>query len=70
MTSSDIQNKGSNHGKGQLANLQLFVTEFLQEQFYIGIEVHKRSYHIDLRRSDGRNLTLVSPASLRAVATP
>lgn len=50
-----------------LTNLQQFVIGFEHEQFHVGIDVHKRSYHIALRRADGRNISLVSPASPLAV---
>lgn len=53
--------------RNSLSGLQQFVTGFEQEHFYVGIDVHKRSYYLALRRADGRALSLVSPASPSAV---
>ena len=50
-----------------LTNLQQFVIGFEHEQFHVGIDVHKRSYHVSLRRADGRAMSMVSPASPSAV---
>ena len=50
-----------------LSGLQQFVTGSEQDLFYVGIDVHKRSYHLALRRADGRALSLVSPASPESV---
>lgn len=53
--------------KNSLSGLHQFVTGFEQEVFYVGADVHKRSYHLALRRADGRSLSLVIPASPQAV---
>lgn len=48
--------------RNSLSGLQQFVSGFEHETFYVGIDVHKRSYHLALRRSDNRAQTLVTPA--------
>ena len=48
--------------KDTLSKLQSFVSGFADRPFSVGLDVHKRSYHIALRRHDGRTLTWVSPA--------
>ncbi|HTP64325.1 MAG TPA: IS110 family transposase [Geobacteraceae bacterium] len=53
--------------RNSLSGLQQFVVGFQQEPFYVGIDVHKHSYHLALRRADGRSLSLVLPASSQAV---
>jgi len=53
--------------RNSLAGLHQFVAGFENESFYVGVDVHKRSYHIALRRADGRSLSLVSPASPQSV---
>lgn len=53
--------------KISLSSLRQFVTGFEQELFHAGIDVHKRSYYVALRRTDGRSLSLVIPASPQAV---
>ncbi|PLY00869.1 MAG: IS110 family transposase [Desulfuromonas sp.] len=49
--------------KFSLSSLQAFVSGFEQQPFWIGIDVHKRSYYIALKRSDGQSTTWVAPAS-------
>jgi transposase len=49
--------------KFSLSSLQTFVSGFGNKPFWIGIDVHKRSYSVALRRTDGRSMTWVSPAS-------
>lgn len=46
-----------------LSRLQTFVSGFEKQPFWIGVDVHKRSYYIALRRSDGRSTTWVAPAN-------
>lgn len=53
--------------RNSLSGLYQFVTGFEQELFHVGIDVHKRSYHFALRRSDGRSISLVIPASPQAI---
>ena len=45
-----------------LSVLHSFVAAFDSEPFWIGIDVHKRSYHLALLRADGKTLTFVAPA--------
>ena len=49
--------------KFSLSSLQTFVTGFDDEPFWIGLDVHKRTYYVALRRVDGRSITWVSPAT-------
>ncbi len=46
-----------------LSRVEQFVEGFQRYSFTIGMDVHKRSYHIALLRADGKSLTLVAPAS-------
>lgn len=46
-----------------LSRNQSFITGFEHRRFYVGLDVHKRSYHVALRRLDGRTLTWVAPAN-------
>lgn len=46
-----------------LSKARRFITGFERHRFYVGLDVHKRSYHVALRRSDGRALSWVAPAS-------
>jgi len=45
-----------------VSRVQQFVKGFETHLFFIGIDVHKRSYHLALRRIDGKTVTLVCPA--------
>ncbi len=45
-----------------LSSVQQFVKGFETQPFFLGIDVHKRSYHLALRRADGKTVTLVCPA--------
>jgi transposase len=49
--------------KSNLTKLQLFVKSFHDHPFYVGVDVHKRSYHVAIRRADGRIFTFVTGAS-------
>jgi len=49
--------------KCNLTKLQLFVKSFHDHPFYVGVDVHKRSYHVAIRRADGRVFTFVTEAS-------
>jgi transposase len=49
--------------KYSLSRIEAFVSGFEEQPFWVGLDVHKRSYHIALRRSDGRSETWVAPAS-------
>jgi len=49
--------------KYSLSSLQKFVSGFENESFWIGLDVHKRSYHVALKRSDGQHATWVATAS-------
>ena len=46
-----------------LTKLQLFVKTFPDNPFYVGVDVHKRSYHVAVRRADGQTYTFVTGAS-------
>ena len=46
-----------------LSALQSFVAPYHFEPFWIGIDVHKRSYHLALLRADAKTFTLVVSAS-------
>lgn len=46
-----------------ISALKAFITANGTESFWVGIDVHKRSYHLALLRSDGKSATFVSPAS-------
>lgn len=46
-----------------LSRVEQFVEGFTDHLFWIGMDVHKRSYHVALLRADGRSLTFVSPAA-------
>lgn len=54
--------------KPSLASLEQFVSGFESQPVWIGIDVHKRSYSLALRRSDERCLTWIGPANPKAVA--
>jgi len=45
-----------------LSALQAFVAAYHSEFFWIGIDVHKRSYHLALLRADAKTFTLAVPA--------
>ncbi len=45
-----------------LTKLQLFVKAFCNHSFYVGVDVHKRSYHVAIRRADGKTFTFVAAA--------
>jgi transposase len=45
-----------------VSSVQQFVKGFETQAFFVGIDVHKRSYHLALRRVDGKTMTLVCPA--------
>ena len=46
----------------RVASIQRFVKGFEAQPFSIGIDVHKRSYHVAIRRVDGEVMTWVCPA--------
>lgn len=48
--------------KTTLTTLRRFVEEFSDHEFWVGADVHKRSYHIALYRVDGKVQTFVCPA--------
>jgi len=49
--------------RNSLTGSALFVAGFEKHLFYVGVDVHKRSYHLAVRRADGRSICLVTPAS-------
>lgn len=48
--------------KSTLTTLSRFVEQFSDHEFWVGADVHKRSYHIALYRVDGKVQTFVCPA--------
>ena len=48
-----------------LPKIRAFVEGFASEGFWVGVDVHKRSYHAALRRGDGRQTTWVGSADPR-----
>lgn len=51
-----------------LSGLRKFVRGFEKEKFFLGLDVHKRSYHLALRREDGAAITWVSPPEPEALS--
>ena len=49
--------------KYSLSALQTFVSPYQSDPFWIGVDVHKRTYHIALLRADHKTFTFTSPAS-------
>jgi transposase len=49
--------------KMNLSRISSFVLDFEKSIFWMGIDVHKKSYSIALRRADAETLTWTSPAS-------
>ena len=49
-----------------LSALKTFVSTHQSDPFWIGVDVHKRSYHIALLRADNKTFTLTSQASPEA----
>lgn len=45
-----------------LSTLRSFVASFPSDPYWIGVDVHKRSYHLAVLRADGKTSTLVMPA--------
>jgi transposase len=48
--------------RSTISSIHQFVKGDKDQPFTLGIDVHKRSYHIALRRADGKAVTLVCPA--------
>jgi transposase len=48
--------------KISLSGIRTFVHGFETNPFWVGVDVHKRSYYVALRRSDGQCITWVAPA--------
>lgn len=46
--------------KRNISKMQLFVEGFRNDLFHVGVDVHKRSHHVAIRRSDGRTITFVT----------
>ncbi len=55
--------------KYNLSKAREFITGFESNSFFVGIDVHKRSYHVALRRADGRTISWVSPPHPKQVVT-
>lgn len=55
--------KETNMAKKRLTKMEAFVEGFQEEVFWVGIDVHRKSYHMALQRADGQTHTWVtSPA--------
>jgi transposase len=52
--------------KYSLSALQSFLSPYQAESFWIGLDVHKRSYHVALLRADGKTFTFTTVASPEA----
>lgn len=48
--------------RSTLSAFRQFVESSVGQDVWVGVDVHKRSYHACLRRSDGQSATLVCPA--------
>jgi len=44
-----------------LSGLQRFAEGCAGQQVWVGVDVHKRNYHVSLRREDGNSIAFVSP---------
>lgn len=49
--------------KNSLSSLQSFLSVHQDEPFWIGLDVHKRSYHVALLRADNKTLTFTTVAN-------
>ena len=49
--------------KYSLSALQSFLSTHQTEPFWIGLDVHKRSYHVALLRADEKTFTFTTVAS-------
>jgi transposase len=58
--------KETNMAIYSLSALQTFIAVHQTDPFWIGVDVHKRSYHIALLRADSKTMTLTSTASPEA----
>lgn len=47
----------------KLSNFDAFVESFSEQTVYIGVDVHKKSYHIAMIRDDGTSAHSVCPAN-------
>lgn len=47
--------------RNSLPNLVHFVEGYHDQSIWVGIDVHKRSYHVAILRADGKSVTFVSP---------
>lgn len=55
--------------KYSLSKTQAFIIGFEHCRFHVGLDVHKRSYHVALRRADGRTLSWVASADPEQLAS-
>ena len=46
-----------------LSALQSFTAAYQSQPFWIGVDVHKRSYHVALHRADDKTITFTTTAS-------
>ncbi|WP_236027117.1 IS110 family RNA-guided transposase, partial [Geomonas diazotrophica] len=64
---SGYRTREANMAKKSLTGTEHFVAGYESHTFYVGVDVHKRSYHVAVRRADGRAITLVTPAAPESV---
>lgn len=53
--------------RNRVASLDQFVKYFEGHPFHMGLDVHKRSYHVAIRREDGKAMTWICPANPRGL---
>jgi hypothetical protein len=58
--------KEANMATYSLSTFKTFTSVYQTDPFWIGVDVHKRSYHIALLRADSQAMTLTSTASPEA----
>lgn len=51
------------------SRIESFVKGFTEQPWWVGLDVHKRSYSVALRRVDGQSLTWTSPPDPQALLT-
>jgi len=55
--------------KYSLSALESFITAYQSEPFWLGIDVHKRTYHVALLRADGKTHAFATQACPNALTT-
>lgn len=51
----------ANMARDSITSLAQFVTGLEEQPVWVGVDVHKHSYHVAILRCDGRSKTSVSP---------